>query len=31
MLKNVAPNARGRAVPKARRLRQKMTLPEVLL
>ena len=31
MLKNVAPKARGRTVPKARRLRQEMTLPEVLL
>ena len=31
MLKNLAPKARGLAVPRARRLRQSMSLPEVML
>ncbi len=31
MLKNIAPKAEGRAVPRARNLRAKMSLPEVLL
>ena len=31
MLKNIAPKAEGRGVPRARRLRQSMSLPEVIL
>lgn len=31
MLKNIAPKAEGRAVPRARKLRSDMSLPEVLL
>ena len=31
MLRNIAPKAEGRAVPRARHLRQTMSLPEVLL
>lgn len=31
MLRNIAPKAQARAVPKARRLRQSMSLPEVIL
>ena len=31
MLKNLAPKARGLTVPRARRLRQSMSLPEVML
>ena len=31
MLKNIAPKAEGRAVPRARKLRSELSLPEVLL
>ena len=31
MLKNIAPKAEGRGVPRARQLRQSMSLPEVIL
>ena len=31
MLKNIAPKAEGRAIPRARKLRSEMSLPEVLL
>jgi len=31
MLKNIAPKAEGRAVPRARQLRHSMSLPEVML